>query len=102
MPARGSGIISTMPSTVARTVQVFGQVQGVWFRDSARHEAGSRGVSGWVRNRSDGSVQAFLEGEPEAVEAVISWCRQGPPRAQVERVDVDDAEPQGLSGFDVC
>jgi acylphosphatase len=96
-----SGIITAMPLRIARCVVVHGRVQGVWFRDSARHEARSRGVAGWVRNRSDGSVQAWLEGAPDAVEALIGWLHEGPPRAQVERVEVSEGEPEGLDGFDV-
>jgi acylphosphatase len=90
-----------MPPRIARCVVVQGRVQGVWFRDSARHEARSRGVAGWVRNRSDGTVQAWLEGPPQAVEALIGWFHEGPPRAHVERVEVSEGEPQGLDGFEV-
>ena len=54
-----------------------------------------------MRNRPDGAVEALFEGEPGAVDAVIAWCREGPRRAQVERVDVEDAEVAGLDGFDV-
>lgn len=96
-----SGIIRAMAAHVARSVTIHGHVQGVWFRDSARYEARSLGVGGWVRNRSDGTVQAWLEGPPDAVAAIIDWCRVGPPRARVERVDVTEAEPEGVDGFDV-
>jgi acylphosphatase len=87
--------------TVARRVRVHGRVQGVFFRDSTRAEARARGVAGWVRNRSDGTVEAWFEGEPDAVEALVAWCGTGPPRASVERVDVEEAEPEGLDGFEV-
>ena len=87
--------------TVARRVLVHGRVQGVFFRDSARREAQERGVAGWVTNRDDGSVEALFEGDAEEVEALVAWCRTGPPQAQVERVDVDEAEPSGLGGFEV-
>jgi acylphosphatase len=86
---------------VARRVRVHGRVQGVFFRDSARREASSRGVAGWVRNRSDGTVEAWFEGPSDAVEAMVAWARRGPSRAEVASVDVDDVEPEGLSGFDV-
>jgi acylphosphatase len=76
-------------------------VQGVFFRDSARRSAESRGVAGWVRNCPDGTVEAWFEGDAEAVDAMVAWSRRGPSRADVERVDVDEVEPQGLGGFDV-
>jgi acylphosphatase len=78
---------------------VIGRVQGVFFRDTVRRRAESRGVAGWVSNCSDGSVEAVFEGEPEAVESLVRFCRQGPGRAEVERVDVSEEEPEGLSGF---
>ena len=76
-------------------------MQGVFFRDSTRSAASSRGVAGWVRNCSDGTVQAWFEGAEEAVESMVGWCRDGPSRADVESVDVENVEPQGLSGFEV-
>ena len=76
-----------------------GRVQGVWFRDSVRREAIARGVAGWVRNRADGSVEAVFEGDPSAVAQCVSWCRQGPPRAEVTGVDVSEEPPEGLAGF---
>jgi acylphosphatase len=82
-------------------VVVHGAVQGVFFRDSARRMASSRGVAGWVRNRPDGAVEAAFEGEPEAVESMLRFCREGPPRAAVERVEVEDEEPTGETGFRV-
>jgi len=57
--------------------------------------------SAWVRNRDDGTVEAHLEGDPDAVDAVIAWARGGPPRASVDRVDVSEVESEGLSGFAV-
>ena len=87
--------------TVARRVLVHGRVQGVFFRDSARREAQRCGVAGWVTNRDDGTVEALFEGEADAVQALVAWCRDGPPQAHVERVDVEDAEPSGLGGFGV-
>ena len=87
--------------TVARRVRVHGRVQGVFFRDSAQREASSRGVAGWVRNAPDGTVEAWFEGPADAVEALVSWAGRGPSRADVSRVDVDEVDPSGLSGFDV-
>ena len=87
---------------VAKRVKVSGDVQGVFFRDSTRSEAQSRGVAGWVRNSPDGSVEALFEGEPDAVEAMIEFARSGPRSADVRDVDVSDREPEGLSGFEVA
>lgn len=75
-------------------VWVTGTVQGVWFRESTREQAQRRGLGGWVRNLSDGRVEAMFEGEPAAVDAVVEWCRTGPERARVESVDAE-AEPPG-------
>lgn len=84
-----------------RRVVVHGEVQGVFFRDSTREEASRRGVSGWVTNRSDGSVEAVFEGDADAVAALVAFCREGPSRADVERVDEESEEPEGLDGFHV-
>lgn len=85
-----------------RRVIVSGRVQGVFFRDSARTEAQRRGVTGWVRNREDGAVEAVFEGEPDAVDALIAWCRAGgPPRARVDDVVVHDEIDEGLRDFQV-
>jgi acylphosphatase len=86
---------------VARRVVVHGSVQGVFFRDSTRRKAQSRGVSGWVRNCSDGTVEALFEGDPDAVEAMVAFAREGPRGAQVERVDVEDSSPEGVGGFQI-
>jgi acylphosphatase len=83
---------------VRRRVVVRGDVQGVFFRDSTREEADSRGVSGSVTNRSDGAVEAVFEGPPEAVDAMIAFCREGPSRAQVEDVEVTEEQPEGSGG----
>lgn len=82
-------------------VTVTGRVQGVFFRAEARREASRLGVAGWVRNDPDGSVTAHFEGDQDAVEAMVAWCREGPPHARVERVDVRDTQPTGAQGFDV-
>jgi acylphosphatase len=78
-----------------------GRVQGVFFRDTTRRAAESRGVSGWVRNRGDGAVEAVFEGDPDAVEGMVRLAREGPGRAEVERLEVSEEEPEGLSGFRV-
>jgi acylphosphatase len=84
---------------VRRRLEVWGIVQGVGFRISLAQAARSRGVSGWVRNRADGAVEAVLEGDAETVESLVRWCRTGPPGAEVERVETADEHPQGLNGF---
>jgi acylphosphatase len=86
---------------VRRRVVVHGHVQGVFFRDSTAERARSRGVAGWVSNRSDGSVEAVFEGEPEAVESMVRFCRSGPSSADVEDVEDSEESPEGLSGFEV-
>ncbi|MEA2352923.1 MAG: acylphosphatase [Thermoleophilaceae bacterium] len=88
-------------SRVRRRVVVRGDVQGVFFRDSTRSEAARRGVAGWVANRGDGSVEAVFEGDADAVEELVAFCRSGPSRADVRDVDVTEEEPEGLDGFSV-
>lgn len=88
--------------TVRRRLVISGRVQGVFFRDGLRSEALAAGVAGWARNADDGTVEAVLEGPPEAVEAVAGWCARGPARASVEGVRAfDDERVEGLSGFEV-
>ena len=82
-----------------RRVVVRGRVQGVFFRDSAHQEAEREGVAGWIRNRDDGAVEAVFEGDPQAVERLVEWCRSGPSSADVEDVEASEEEPEGLSGF---
>ena len=89
-------------SNIRRRVVVRGHVQGVFFRDTCRREARSRGVSGWVRNAADGSVEAAFEGEPAAVEAMLDWSHRGPQGAEVTRVDVIEEPPQGETRFRVA
>jgi acylphosphatase len=73
----------------------------VWFRDSCRREAVARAVAGFVRNRMDGTVEAVFEGQLESVAQCVSWCRMGPPRADVTGVDVTEEPPEGLAGFQI-
>jgi acylphosphatase len=79
-------------------VRVTGRVQGVFFRAETRDRAGSLGLSGWVSNEPDGSVEAVFEGERERVESMVDWCRRGPRGAEVEDVEVEWEEPQGRDG----
>jgi len=84
-----------------RRVVVQGHVQGVFFRETTRRRALAVGVSGYVRNCADGSVEAIFEGGHEAVERLVEFCRDGPRGARVDWVDVESEEPVGLSGFEV-
>jgi len=83
-------------------VTVHGFVQGVGFRFAVERAARAREVSGWVRNRPDGTVEAVFEGRPEDVEALVDLCRRGPRGADVERVEVASESPEGLAGFRVA
>jgi acylphosphatase len=80
-------------------VIVRGRVQGVFFRDTVRRIAESRGVGGWVRNRDDGAVEAVFEGPSDGVESLVRFCREGPRGAVVEGVETFDEAPEGVSGF---
>ncbi|ATG51446.1 acylphosphatase [Brachybacterium vulturis] len=84
---------------VRRIVRVRGRVQGVGFRMDAAAEAARLGVGGTVRNLLDGSVEAALEGSPEAVEAMIAQLRRGPSGARVDGVDVRREDPRGVASF---
>jgi acylphosphatase len=96
-----NSIAARIRRVIRRRVVVHGRVQGVAFRYSVQRMAQQRGVTGWVANRADGRVEAVFEGEPEGVERLVEFCREGPRGAQVESVDVTDEEPEGLSGFGV-
>ena len=85
---------------IRRRVTVSGRVQGVFFRETARRQAALRGVAGWIRNAPDGTVEAVLEGEPDAVERMVDFCREGPRGARVDWVDLASEEPEGLTGFE--
>ena len=88
--------------TAVRTrVVAHGRVQGVFFRDSVRRRAQAVGVSGWIRNRGDGTVEAVFEGSPDAVEDVIRFSGEGPRGADVERLERHDEPVEGLDGFEI-
>ena len=86
---------------IRRRVTVSGRVQGVFFRETCRREASSLGVTGWVRNRADGTVEAVLEGDPAAVDRLLRWMREGPRHALVTDVQAAAEEPTGVVGFTV-
>lgn len=77
---------------VTRKLRIRGRVQGVGYRYALQEEAERLGVTGWVRNRLDGTVEALLRGEAQAVEAVVAWARRGPPAARVAEVQVGAAD----------
>jgi len=83
----------------ARLVRIRGHVQGVGYRNALHARATELGLSGWVRNRSDGSVEALVAGAPAAVEAILEWARRGPPAARVSQVDWTPAEAPAHTGF---
>ncbi|MTV23842.1 acylphosphatase [Nitriliruptoraceae bacterium ZYF776] len=90
------------PRPVAQRVVVHGHVQGVYFRAATRQQARRHGVAGWVRNRADGTVEVWLEGDADAVESVEAWIHAGgPPSAEVVRVEVEPGEALGAHGFEV-
>lgn len=85
---------------MVRHLHIFGQVQGVGFRYRFGEEAQRLGISGWVRNRRGGSVEAMIAGTPEALQVLTAWARLGPPSARVERIEVSAAEGEFV-GFEL-
>ena len=85
----------------ARHLVIEGRVQGVFFRASAAEVAAGLGLAGWIANRPDGSVEALVEGPTRAVEEMVAWCNDGPPRAHVERVTATLVPVTGASQFEV-
>ena len=86
---------------LARRAVVSGRVQGVWFRDSVRRLAHTLGVAGWARNLSDGSVEVWAEGPADSVQKLLEFAHEGPPRATVERVEVEEVPSAGVERFEV-
>jgi acylphosphatase len=86
---------------IRRRVIVHGQVQGVFFRETARRRAQSAGLAGWVANRPDGTVEGVFEGERDAVERLVDFCREGPRGARVDWVDVVAEDTEGVTGFEI-
>jgi len=89
------------PAPVALRLVIEGRVQGVGFRDACRRAAAKAGIAGWVRNLPDGRVEAWLEGDRDAVGRVAAWCRHGPSWAGVSNVELHDVEPAGHGDFRV-
>ncbi|KMP10480.1 acylphosphatase [Candidatus Nitromaritima sp. SCGC AAA799-C22] len=82
-------------------IVVHGRVQGVFFRASTQSRAVELSLSGWVCNLPDGTVEIHAEGEKEDLARFVEWCRQGPPAAQVSRIDMDWVAAQALNDFEV-
>jgi len=101
VPARGArALIGVSLRPMRRRVVVHGYVQGVGFRYSLERAAATRDVAGWARNLADGTLEAVFEGGSEAVESLVRFCREGPRGAEVERVEVFEEKPEGLTRFD--
>ena len=82
-------------------VVVSGRVQGVFFRASTRDHALHLGASGWVRNMTDGRVEAVFEGSDEQVEKMLSWCHRGSPLSRVDGLEIEEENPENIEGFQV-
>ena len=89
-----------MSAQVAKRIVLTGRVQGVGFRYALADEARSRGLSGWVRNRRDGSVEAVICGPAAEVAALAAWARRGPPAARVESIEIEEAQGS-FDGFEI-
>jgi len=86
---------------IARRLEIRGRVQGVGYRDDLIDVARTLGVTGWVRNRRDGIVEALIQGDPDDVERLLAWCRRGPVLARVTGIAILDADPDPqLESFD--
>jgi acylphosphatase len=90
-----------MADLIARHISLTGHVQGVFFRVWAQGHARELGVSGWIRNRPDGSVEAYVAGEANCVERMIERMRRGPSNARVDELIVEEAEPESTGRFEV-
>ena len=85
----------------ATHIIVHGRVQGVWFRAGTKEKADELGLLGWVKNRTDGTVEIHAEGEKLLLEKFITWCRIGTPAADVTSLDIDEVMVQEYKSFDI-
>ena len=94
----GKAIAEEMRSV---SIEIFGKVQGVWFRASAQRKARELGITGFVKNNRDGSVYVEAHGEDDAIKDLIAWCKSGPPHARVDQVMVEDVQYFHGHSFDI-
>lgn len=92
--------MQSTPTQKTLHLVIHGRVQGVFFRQSMHNEARNLEISGWVRNRSNGTVEAVVQGAPTAVDAMVHWAQRGPELAHVERVDIDPTDGN-YSNFEI-
>lgn len=85
---------------IARRLEIHGRVQGVFYRDWTVKSARELGLAGWVRNRRDGTVEAVVQGDADAVEQMIVLAKDGPPAANVDRIDVTETALEEITGFE--
>ena len=83
------------------SILVSGKVQGVFFRDSAGKVAQNFNITGWIKNRQDGKVEAMISGEEKNVKAFVDWCKSGPERSKVEEVIVSSKEKTSFEKFEI-
>ncbi|WP_377705768.1 acylphosphatase [Pseudoduganella sp. UC29_71] len=86
---------------MAKRLTIEGRVQGVGYRASLADRAAALGLRGWVRNRRDGAVEALVDGDAQAIDAIVSWARRGPPAARVASVAIEDAAPAEPGAFNI-
>ena len=82
-------------------IRIYGKVQGVWYRASTERQAKTLGLTGFVRNEPDGSVYVEAEGEISGLQKLVDWCKEGPPFAQVKKVEFEEIPVQGFDSFEV-
>lgn len=82
-------------------IKISGRVQGVFYRVSAKEQADTLQVEGWIKNEPDETVTAYVSGDEENVQAFINWCRTGPPGAQVEDIKIENCAAQSVNGFGI-
>lgn len=87
-------------AAVVKHLRIYGMVQGVFFRETMRRQAEKLGVTGWVCNCFDMSVEAMVQGTPEALDAIIAWVQHGPDTARVESVEIEEGEGN-FTRFDI-
>jgi acylphosphatase len=90
-----------MTDLQAEIIQVYGKVQGVFYRKNTLIEAKKLGLCGWVKNREDGSVEIFVEGNSTQLEALKKWCKRGPAQADVQELISESAPAQFYKSFEI-